>query len=113
MAIKLKLPILGQPNPDEPKDVHLVGRYAVGVVWADDHSSIYPFARLRLDDPGQPGADAPQATPPALTHAMGWPRDIKKTGEGLRVTWSDGHESLYPFPALRALCRCAGCTGGH
>jgi hypothetical protein len=29
------------------------------------------------------------------------------------VTWSDGHESLYPFPALRALCKCAGCTGGH
>jgi DUF971 family protein len=44
---------------------------------------------------------------------MSWPRDIKKLPEGLRVTWSDGHESLYPFPVLRALCKCAGCTGGH
>ena len=32
MAIKINLPILGQPNPDEPTDVHLVGRYAVGVL---------------------------------------------------------------------------------
>jgi DUF971 family protein len=108
MAIKINLPILGQPNPDEPTDVHLVGRYAVGVTWADNHSSIYPFERLRLDDPARKGeADA------ALTPTMSWPRDIKKLPEGLRVTWSDGHESLYPFPALRALCKCAGCTGGH
>ena len=108
MAIKINLPILGQPSPDEPTDVHLVGRYAVGVTWADKHSSIYPFERLRLDDP----ANKDQAEP-ALTDAMRWPRDIKKLPEGLRVTWSDGHESLYPFPVLRALCKCAGCTGGH
>lgn len=108
MAIKLNLPILGQPNPDEPTDVHLVGRYALGVTWADGHGSIYPFERLRLDDPARAGAAAP-----VLTDTMRWPRDIKKTPEGLRVTWSDGHQSLYPFPALRALCKCAGCTGGH
>jgi DUF971 family protein len=106
--IKLNLPILGQPNPSEPKDIHLVGRYAIGVTWADDHSSIYPFDRLRLDDPlhrAQPDV--------VLTEAMSWPRDIKKLPEGLRVTWSDGHQSLYAYPELRALCRCAGCTGGH
>jgi DUF971 family protein len=106
--IKLKLPILGQPNPSEPKDVHLVGRYAVGVTWADDHSSIYPFDRLRLDDPVV--RDQPPVT---VTEAMGWPSDIKKSPEGLRVTWTDGHQSLYPYPELRALCRCAGCAGGH
>ena len=44
---------------------------------------------------------------------MIWPRDIKKEPEALRVTWSDDHVSVYPFPALRALCKCAGCTGGH
>ena len=37
------LPIVGQPDPAQPKNVHLVGRYAVGVTWADDHGSIYPF----------------------------------------------------------------------
>jgi DUF971 family protein len=109
MTIKgLRLPILGQPNPNEPKDVHLVGRYALGVTWGDDHSSIYPFDRLRRDDAA--GGHEPSA---ALTEAMGWPRDIKKLSEGLRVTWTDGHESLYPYADLRALCRCAGCTGGH
>jgi DUF971 family protein len=110
MAIKINLPILGQPSPHEPKDVHLVGRYALGVTWADNHSSIYPFARLRLDDP------APDPTTPSgdeVTEAMGWPRDIKKEPTALRVTWSDGHVSVYPFPVLRGLCKCAGCTGGH
>jgi DUF971 family protein len=104
----LRLPILGQPNPNEPKDVHLVGRYALGVTWADDHSSIYPFDRLRVDDPAgehEPGEP--------VTQAMGWPQDIKRQADGLRVTWTDGHQSLYPYPHLRALCRCAGCTGGH
>lgn len=115
MAIKLNLPILGQPNPHDPKDVHLVGRYALGVTWADNHSSIYPFRRLRLDDPGVAQSDPPEAgaAEDALTEAMSWPRDIKKEETALRVTWSDDHVSMYPFPALRALCRCAGCTGGH
>ena len=106
--IKLNLPILGQPNPSEPKEVHLVGRYALGVTWADGHSSIYPFDRLRLDEPS-PNA-APTGT---MTEAMGWPQDIKKLPDGLRITWTDGHASVYPYAALRALCRCAGCTGGH
>jgi DUF971 family protein len=115
MAIKLTLPILGQPNPHEPKDVHLVGRYALGVTWADNHSSIYPFPRLRLDDPARALADPVDAGAPeeTLTEAMSWPRDIKKAPDALRVTWSDDHVSVYPFPALRALCKCAGCTGGH
>jgi DUF971 family protein len=106
--IKLNLPILGQPNPSEPKDIHLVGRYALGVTWADDHSSIYPFDRLRLDDP----TSRDQAEP-ALTDEMKWPRDIKRQPGGLQVTWTDGHQSLYPYVELRGLCRCAGCTGGH
>jgi hypothetical protein len=44
---------------------------------------------------------------------MTWPEEIKRMDEGLRVTWVDRHASLYPYPDLRALCRCAGCTGGH
>jgi DUF971 family protein len=108
MSGRLLLPILGQPDPNQPRDVHLVGRYAVGVTWADNHGSIYPFDRLRRDDPARElSPDAP------LTEAMTWPRAIKKLAEGLRVTWSDGHESLYPYPELRARCGCAGCTGGH
>ena len=108
IPIKVNLPILGQPNPSEPKDIHLVGRYALGVTWADDHSSIYPFDRLRLDDPAQVGGQEP-----LLTETMTWPRDIKKLPDVLRVTWTDGQQSLYPYALLRGLCRCAGCTGGH
>ncbi len=105
---KKLLPILGQPDPNVPGDVHLVGRYALGVTWADAHGSIYPFERLRLGCPC--GACAGLET---LTPAMTWPRDVKRTDAGLRVTWSDDHVSVYPYEALRALCGCAGCTGGH
>ena len=108
MNKKLSLPIVGQPDPNTPTDVHLVGRYALGVTWADGHGSIYPFDRLRHDC-----ACGRCTAGEALTPAMAWPRDIKKLGQGLRVTWTDEHESLYRYPDLRAACQCAGCTGGH
>jgi DUF971 family protein len=31
----------------------------------------------------------------------------------LKISWSDGHESAYPFAGLRAECPCAECKGGH
>ncbi len=31
----------------------------------------------------------------------------------MRITWKDGHESMYPFSLLRAACPCAQCRGGH
>jgi DUF971 family protein len=105
---KLTLPIVGQPDPNVPSDVHLVGRYAVGVTWADGHGSIYPFDRLRRACPCGACAELEQ-----LTAAMGWPRDIQKQPAGLRVTWTDAHESFYPYRELRAACQCAACTGGH
>jgi DUF971 family protein len=106
--VKGRLPILGQPNPDVPRDVHLVGRYALGVTWADDHGSIYPFEHLRRGCGCGTCANL-AAVPPSTV----WPDDIKRTEGGLAVRWSDGHASLYPYAELRTLCRCAGCTGGH
>ena len=102
------LKILGQPDPGVPGNVHLVGRYALGVDWADGHGSIYPFDRLRRDCPC--GACAGLEV---LASEMAWPEAIKKADAELRVTWADRHASAYPYPELRALCRCAGCTGGH
>lgn len=32
------------------------------------------------------------------------------TGEGVEVTWSDGHASRYNFPYLRDHCPCAVCN---
>jgi DUF971 family protein len=102
------LPILGQPNPNEPRDIHLVGRYAMGTTWADNHGSIYPFDRLRADCPCGACGGLGELTP-----AMSWPDRIQRTPAALRIDWSDGHQSEYPYAQLRALCRCAGCTGGH
>lgn len=108
MNRKLPLPIAGQPDPSIPADVHLVGRYAVGVTWADQHGSIFPFERLRRDCSCGACADLEPLSP-----AMTWPGAIRRTPEGLQVTWTDGHVSLYPYADLRGLCGCAGCTGGH
>jgi DUF971 family protein len=108
MSERPKLRILGQPDPDVPGDIHLVGRYAIGVTWADQHGSIYPFEALRLDCPcGACGALE------GATGTAAWPQEITRTPGGLRVVWADGHPSLYPYAGLRAHCRCAGCTGGH
>jgi DUF971 family protein len=106
--VKGRLPILGQPNPDVPKDVHLVGRYALGVTWGDGHGSIYPFEHLRRGC----GCGA-CAEMTALEPAMIWPAEIKRTDDGLALRWSDTHASFYRYPDLRTLCRCAACTGGH
>jgi DUF971 family protein len=108
MTGKQLLPLLGQPDPNQPTDVHLVGRYALGVTWADAHGSIFPFDRLRRDCPC-----GVCATLPTLAPAESWPQEITRTPEGLRVVWADAHASVWPYPELRALCRCAGCTGGH
>lgn len=108
MDRKVVLPLLGQPDPNVPKRVHLVGRYALGVDWADGHGSIYPFEKLRRDCAC--GACAALAT---LTSDMAWPDEITRTPDGLAVRWSDGHATLYPYPDLRGACRCAACTGGH
>jgi DUF971 family protein len=104
---KLSIPILGQGDPNRPRDIHLVGRYALGIDWTDGHGSIYPFEHLRAACPcGACGGEA--AAPASIA-----PREIKKLDAALRVTWADGHESVLPYAELRAGCRCAGCTGVH
>lgn len=108
MKRKLLLPLVGQPDPHQPRDIHLVGRYALGITWDDGHGSIFPFERLRRDCPC--GACAALET---VGPAQAWPRDIERTPEGLRVVWTDGHDSRWPYGDLRAACPCAGCTGGH
>lgn len=108
MIGKLSIPILGQGDPNRPKDLHLVGRYALGIDWTDGHGSIYPFEFLRRACAC--GACAELEAPAATTI---WPRELKKLEAELRVVWADGHESLLPWVNLRASCRCAACTGAH
>lgn len=108
MEHKLRIPLLGQPDPNVPRAVHFVGRYALGVDWADAHGSIYPFEALRREC-----ACGACATLAELSRDMVWPAEVTRRADGVRVRWADAHESLYPYAELRALCRCAGCTGGH
>jgi DUF971 family protein len=35
---------------------------------------------------------------------------LVSTGEGVEITWSDGHVSRYSFPYLRDNCPCATCN---
>jgi len=69
---------------------------------------IYPFEHLRRGCGCGECAGLDALAPP-----MTWPQGIRRTDAGLAVTWSDAHASLYPYATLRALCRCAACTGGH
>lgn len=104
------LPILG-PDPHAPRDVHLVGRYAVGIDWQDGHSSILPFAVLR-GTCACPSCRARAGGAVPRLDVQTWPVEIKREGSGLRIRWQDGHETTFEGRALREICRCAACTTG-
>lgn len=103
------LPILG-PDPNAPRDVRLVGRYALGVEWQDGHSSIFPFDILREACPCP--ACQSRAAGAGPSQAQSWPLEIKREGTGLRIRWQDDHVSAFGGRDLRECCRCASCTTG-
>jgi len=103
------LPLLG-PDPNTPRDVHLVGRYALGVEWQDGHSSIFPFDDLRAACPCGPCRAQAAEPAPTLTEPHTWPVEIKKEGRGLHIRWEDGHVTTFDGADLRPICRCASCT---
>ena len=48
-----------------------------------------------------------------MGHASHDPERIERIGQsGLKVRWSDGHESLFDWNFLRARCPCAVCREG-
>lgn len=36
-----------------------------------------------------------------------------RTARTIKIGWADGHESVYPYDGLRAVCPCVMCKGGH
>lgn len=84
-----------------------VGRYAVGIEWADRHESILPYRELRA---ACPCAECRAAEPEPPDRVE--PTDVQRLGDAtLFFRWSDGHETLLAGDELRALCRCAYCAG--
>jgi len=101
------LPILGA-DPNTPTALRLVGRYALGVDWQDQHGSIYPFPALRAAC----ACALCQAAGPTVPPAECWPTEIIREPGAVRIVWQDGHETRIAHADLRRLCLCAACTGG-
>ncbi len=90
------------------KTLKEVGRYAVGIDWADGHESILPYRELRLHCP----CDACAGRAPALSNEAQQLVAMRRVGDvTLLFRWADGHETLLVGEELRALCRCAYCAG--
>jgi DUF971 family protein len=47
----IRLPLAPPPGSHEPRDLELVGNYAIGINWMDAHRSILPFEGLRTACP--------------------------------------------------------------
>jgi DUF971 family protein len=98
-----------KPKNPKIKGLNEVGRYAIGVQWADGHDSIYPLENLRRECPCQPCADGPSAGEPAAD-ARRLTKLARMGEQALFLQWSDGHETIYTTRQLRELCRCAHCV---
>ncbi len=86
-----------------------VGRYALGVQWADGHDSILPHRNIRRACPcdacqaAPPDEPTPQADQPTVVDVLG--------DQSVFIRWADGHETVLLTSELRDLCRCARCAG--
>jgi DUF971 family protein len=103
------------PQRRSPEAIHVeklseVGRYALGVVWGDQHDSILPFRALRAACPCETCAAAPAETPRAA-EAERLVRVEPLGGQSLFLRWGDGHETILMLAEIRDLCRCARCVG--
>jgi DUF971 family protein len=90
------------------KGLNEVGRYAVGVQWADGHDSIFPLDNLRRYCPCRACNGSVDGEIPPASQRLA---QLSRLGEqAVFLAWADGHETLYTVAQLRALCRCALCV---
>jgi DUF971 family protein len=115
MALTKSKTSSGATNPTQSakvptiKGLNEVGRYAVGVKWADGHDSIFPLENLRRFCPCNECGGEVDGTIPDNHQQM---LQLSRLGSrGLYIEWADGHETLYTTTQLRARCRCAFCAG--
>jgi DUF971 family protein len=98
------------PDATRVEKLSEVGRYALGVVWGDQHESILPFKGLRAACPCETcGAGPSERALPAEGERL--VRAEPLGGRSLFLRWADGHETLLLLDEVRDLCRCARCVG--
>jgi DUF971 family protein len=97
-----------------PTGLKQVDARHLGIVWNDDHESVYDVKVLReachcaaCKDEFTGENRIPPGSIPDDIH----PADISPVGRyGLTIRWSDGHDTgIYPFERLRELCPCPEC----
>ena len=95
-------------TPPRIRGLNEVGRYAIGIQWADGHDSIFPLDSLRRGCPCNACAgDVEGELPPAARRLL----QLSRLGDtAVYLAWTDGHETLYTTAQLREICRCALCV---
>jgi len=95
-------------TPPRIRGLNEVGRYAVGIQWADGHESIFPLDNLRRGCPCNACAGGVDDELPAAARRL---LQFSRLGEvAVYLAWTDGHETLYTTAQLRENCRCALCA---
>ncbi len=97
-----------------PTELRQLGPTKLGVIWNDNHSSLYSVRNIRLecrcancvDEWSREKILKPETIPMDVK-----PVKIESVGRyALKIDWSDGHNTgIYPFDALRKLCECPTC----
>ncbi len=98
------------PEATHVEKLSEVGRYALGILWGDQHDSILPFRSLRRACP----CDACAAAPPHAATSSEAERlaRVEVLGDqSLFLRWGDAHETILLLEEVRDLCRCARCAG--
>ena len=104
--------------PYLPTKIKLVaGNDTLSILWADGHTSMYPYRSLRDHCPCATcteGGEA-QRQPTGLLPMLGAkplkPERAELVGRyALQIYWNDGHSTgIYSFDYLRSLCSCPQC----
>lgn len=97
-----------------PKSIRQVDESTLGIIWDDDHDSVYSVKKLRESCPCANCIDEWSGekliVPGSITMDIR-PKNIKAVGlYAIQFSWNDGHDTgLYTHELLRQLCECAAC----
>ena len=93
------------------------GNDTLSILWADGHTSVYPYRDLRDRCPCATCTEGgeEQRQPSGLLPMLGVkplkPERAELVGRyALQIYWNDGHSTgIYSFDYLRSLCSCPQC----